>query len=169
MVGMKLTRRTAVKALIGASMTGLYAAPGLADERFEGRHFQGRGDVEYLKLLDLAGRMFAPDPELQNLSMLYTPKWNGLVEGPTWDAWWIQNSYGTSYCALPFLEEPYLSFLQNSQDLWFSQMGDGKRAGCPGNKSINWVAPDGQLCDAAQPGCIIYKQGDGRTTTRQAS
>jgi hypothetical protein len=163
MVGMKLTRRTAVKALIGASMTGLYAAPCLADERFEGKHFQGSGDVEYLKLLDLAGRMFAPDPELQNLSMLYTPKWNGLVEGPTWDAWWIQNSYGTSYCALPFLEEPYLTFLQNSQDLWFSQMGDGKRAGCPGNKSINWVAPDGQLCDAALPGCIIYKQGDGRT------
>jgi len=163
MVGMKLTRRTAIKALLGASMTGLYAAPGLADERFEGRHIQGSGDVEYLKLLDLAARMFAPDPELQNLSMLYTPKWNGLVEGPTWNAWWIQNSYGTSYCALPFLGEPYLSFLQNSQDLWFSQMGDGKRAGCPGNKAINWVAPDGQLCDAALPGCIIYKQGDGRT------
>jgi hypothetical protein len=163
MVGMKLTRRTAVKALIGASMTGLYAAPGLADERFQGKHFQGRGDVEYLKLLDLAGRMFAPDPELQNLSMLYAPRWNGLVEGPTWDAWWIQNSYGTSYCALPFLEEPYLTFLQNSQDLWFSQMGDGKRAGCPGHAAINWVAPDGQLCDAAMPGCIIYKQGDGRT------
>jgi len=35
--------------------------------------------------------------------MLYTPKWNGFVEGPTWDAWWIQNSYGTTYCALPFL------------------------------------------------------------------
>jgi hypothetical protein len=38
---------------------------GLADERFEERHFQYRGDVEYLNLLDLAGRMFAPDPELQ--------------------------------------------------------------------------------------------------------
>jgi hypothetical protein len=163
MVGMILTRRTAVKALIGASMTGLYAAPGLAHERFEGKHFQGSGDVEYLKLLDLAARMFAPDPELQNLSMLYAPRWNGLVEGPTWDAWWIQNSYGTSYCALPFLREPYLTFLQNSQDLWFNQMGDGKRAGCPGHAAINWVAPDGQLCDAAQPGCIIYKQGDGQT------
>jgi len=24
---------------------------------------------------------------------------SGLVEGPTWNAWWIQNSYGASYCA----------------------------------------------------------------------
>ncbi len=37
-------------------------------------------------------------------------------------------------------------------------MGDGKRAGFNG-----WVAPDGCLCDAARPGWIVYKQGDGRT------
>ena len=63
--------------------------------------------------------------------MLYTPLWDGLVEGPTWNAWWIQNSYGTTYCALPFYQEPFITFLQNSQDLWFDQMGDGRRAGCP--------------------------------------
>lgn len=102
--------------------------------------------------------MFACDPEFQNLSMLYMPTWNGLVEGPTWGAWWIQNSYGTTYCALPFLEEPFTTFLQNSQDLWFDQMGDGKRVGYK-----DWVAPDGCLCDAASPGWIVYKQGDGRT------
>jgi hypothetical protein len=130
---------------------------------FEGKHYRGRGDVEYLELLETARRMFQPDPEFQNLSMLYTPRWNGLVEGPTWDAWWIQNSYGTSYCALPFLREPFVTFLQNSQDLWFSQMGDGKREGCPSQPRHSWVAPDGQLCDAALPGCAIYKQGDGRT------
>jgi hypothetical protein len=124
---------------------------------FAGRYFRGRGDVEYLQLLDIARRMFAPDPEFQNLPMLYTPAWNGLVEGPTWNMWWIQNSYGTTYAALPFYEEPYVTFLQNSQDLWFDQMGDGKRAGMN-----NWVAPDGCLCDAAAPGQIYYKQGDGR-------
>jgi hypothetical protein len=131
---------------------------------FEGKHYRGRGDVEYLQLLDTARRMFAPDPEFQNMSMLYTPLWDGLVEGPTWNVWWIQNSYGTTYSALPFYQEPFLTFLQNSQDLWFDQMGDGRRAGCPGIPAASWVAPDGQLCDAAAPGCIIYRQGDGRTS-----
>ena len=128
-----------------------------AAERFDGKFYSGTGDVEYLQLLDTARRMFAPDPEFQNMPMLYTPNWNGLVEGPTWGAWWIQNSYGTTYCALPFYQEPFVTFLQNSQDLWFDQMGDGKRAG-----ANNWVAPDGCLCDAASPGWIYYRQGDGR-------
>ena len=101
--------------------------------------------------------MMQPDPELQNLSMLYYPKWDGFVEGPTWDAWWIQNSYGTTYAALPLLAEPYVTWIQNAQDLWFDQMGDGKRAG-----ENNWVAPDGCLCDAARPGWIYYRQGDGQ-------
>ena len=65
--------------------------------RFDGKHYRGRGDVEYLRLLETARRMFAPDPELQNLAMLYEPKWNGLVEGPPWGAWWIKNSYGATY------------------------------------------------------------------------
>ena len=125
--------------------------------QFEGKFYRGTGDVEYLKLLDTARRMFDADPEYQNMPMLYTPAWNGLVEGPTWGAWWIQNSYGTTYCALPFYQEPFTTFLQNSQDLWFDQMGDGKREGA--NK---WVAPDGCLCDAASPGWIYYRQGDGR-------
>lgn len=123
---------------------------------FTGEYFRGRGDVEYLQLLDTARRMFGPDPEFQDLSMLYTPAWNGFVEGPTWDAWWIQNSYGTTYCALPFLQEPFTTFLDHSHALWFDQMGDGHRAGYRG-----WVAPDGCLCDAARPGWIVYRQGDG--------
>lgn len=134
--------------------------PGLL-ERFEGKHYAGSGEVEHLRLLETARRMFGPDPELQNLSMLYEPKWNGLVEGPTWDAWWIQNSYGTTFSILPFLQEPFTTFLQNSQDLWFDQMGDGKRVGA--TPPFDWVAPDGCLCDAARPGWIVYKQGDGRT------
>jgi hypothetical protein len=129
--------------------------------RFEGEFFSGTGDVEYMQLLDTARRMFAPDPEFENVSMLYMPSWNGLVEGPTWDAWWIQNSYGTTYCALPFYDEPFVTFLQNSHDLWFDQMGDGRRIGA--EAPFNWMAPDGCLCDAARPGWIVYKQGDGRT------
>lgn len=131
------------------------------ERRFEGRHYRGVGDVEYLRLLETARRMFEPDAELQNLAMLYEPKWNGLVEGPTWDAWWIQNSYGTTYAILPLLQEPFVTFLQNAQDLWFDQMGDGKRVGA--KPPFDWVAPDGCLCDAARPGWIVYKQGDGRT------
>jgi hypothetical protein len=127
---------------------------------FEGAFYRGSGEVEHLRLLDTARRMLAPDPELQNLPMLYMSAWNGLVEGPTWDAWWIQNSYGPSYCLVPFLQEPFLTFLQNSQDLWFDQMGDGKRVGA--TAPFNWVAPDGCLCDAARPGWIVYRQGDGR-------
>lgn len=126
---------------------------------FEGRFFRGKGDAEYLHLLDIARRMFAPDPELQSVPMLYTPAWNGFVEGPTWNAWWIQNSYGTTYCSLPFLVEPYPTFLQNSHDLWFDQMGDGKTP--RPWQHWHWVPPDGALCDAAAPGVFIAKQGDG--------
>ena len=144
-------------------LAAAYPASGGERDRFVGRHYRGKGDVEYLELLETSRRLFEPDPELPNLSMLYTPRWNGLVEGPTWDMWWIQNSYGTTYCALPFFAEPYVTFLQNSQDLWFDQMGDGKRVGCPEEPRLAWVAPAGALCDAARPGCIIYKQGDGRT------
>ncbi|MCL4178691.1 MAG: hypothetical protein KJ072_13240 [Verrucomicrobia bacterium] len=131
------------------------------ETEFHGRFFHGQGDVEYLRLLDTARRTLAPDPEFQNLPMLYMPSWNGLVEGPTWDAWWIQNSYGTTYSVLPFFEEPFTTFLQNSHDLWFDQMGDGQRVGAA--PPFDWVAPDGCLCDAARPGWIVYRQGDGRT------
>ncbi len=143
------------------AMSGSTAlAAGGGDTGFDGEHYRGRGDVEYLRLLETARRMFEPNPELQNLSMLYEPGWNGLVEGPTWDAWWIQNSYGTTYSILPLLREPFVTFLQNAQDLWFNQMGDGKRVGA--KAPFDWVAPDGCLCDAARPGWIVYKQGDGR-------
>lgn len=130
----------------------------LAAQSFEGRYFRGKGDVEYLKLLEKARRMFTPDAEFESIAMFYEPRWNGFTEGPTWDAWWIQNSYGTTYTSLPFLTEPYTTFIRNSQELWWSQMGDGKRVGGP--PPYDWVAPDGTLCDAARPGWIVYRQGD---------
>lgn len=141
--------------LMGAA--GAFCATA-ASPQFNGKYFAGDGDTDYVQLLETAARMYYPDPEIQNISMLYTPAWNGFVEGPTWGAWWIQNSYGPTYCSLPFFIEPYTTFIQNSQDLWFNQMGDGKRKG-----ANDWVAPDGCLCDAASPNWIVYKQGDGRT------
>ena len=154
------SRVAGARSLVVATMVALpvfWPAVAPAAGRFEGEYYRGEGDTEYLELLETARRLFEPNPELQHLAMLYTPAWNGLVEGPTWGAWWIQNSYGPTYCALPVLEEPFVTFLQNSQDLWFDQMGDGKRAGYHG-----WVAPDGCLCDAAAPNWVVYKQGDGR-------
>lgn len=127
---------------------------------YEGRFIRGKGDVAYLKLLDTARRMFAPDPELPNLPMLHEPRWNGFVEGPTWGAWWIQNSYGTTFSALPLLTEPMTAFLANSQALWFDQMGDGTSV--RPHARWQWVPPDGALCDAAAPGFYVAKQGDGQ-------
>jgi len=98
-------------AFMAMLLGGMVMGNAVSAERFEGRFFCGEGDIEYVELLDTARRMFSPDPCIQNLSMLYMPTWNGLVEGPTWDAWWIQNSYGTTYCALPFYSEPFLTFL----------------------------------------------------------
>ncbi len=127
-----------------------------ADQAFVGRYYSGKGDVDYLKLLDYSARSFHPDAEFQSLAMLYEPSWNGIVEGDPWDAWWIQNSYGPTFCSLPFLEEPYVTWLQHSQDLWFRVEGDGKTAGTNG-----YVAPDGCLVDCANLKTHYYRQGDG--------
>jgi hypothetical protein len=128
---------------------------------FDGRFFAGEGDREYLELLDIARRMYAADAEYQNMAMLYTPSWNGMVEGPTWGAWWIQNSYGTTFAALPFYEEPFVRFIENSHELWFSKMGDGKTAYVWNGKDT-WVPPDGCLMDCANETWAMHRQGDGR-------
>lgn len=81
---------TALPRFFLAVALGLTAttSPSPADfQGFQGRHYRGAGDVEYLQLLETARRMFEPDAERQNLAMLYVTNWNGLVEGPTWDAW----------------------------------------------------------------------------------
>ncbi len=123
---------------------------------FDGKYFAGEGDHEYLELLNTARQMFEPDAKRQSLPMLYQPLWNGFTLGPTWNMWWVQNTYGPSLAALPMLEEPYFTFLLNANDLWFAKMGDGKRLDYWKN-----VGPDGCLCDAASPDNIFYKQGDG--------
>jgi hypothetical protein len=103
-----------------------------------------------------------------------------------WPCWWIQNSYGPSYGMMPFLQEPYATWLDHSQALWFRTMGDGKR-----KDDFGFIGPDGCLCDAAgvylnggealgfgdpriigrysnlnhdgsiHNECVVYRQGDG--------
>jgi hypothetical protein len=123
---------------------------------FQGAYIEGKGDKAFLQALDNAYAMTQPSSKMACLPMLYRTEWNGLVEGPTWDAWWIQNSFGPSYTMMPFLTEPYQTWLTNSQAMWYTLMGDGKRADRNG-----FVAPAGCLCDAATPTFVYYRQGDG--------
>lgn len=122
---------------------------------YKGKYCEGKGDVEYLQMIDHSFEYFHPNPDVQNISMVYFPGWDTFVLGPQWLLWWTQNSYGTTYCSLPFLQEPWLKILQNSQDMWYNKQGDGKRT----DYRLN-IGPDGCLCDAASPDSIFYIQGD---------
>ncbi|MFZ4724520.1 MAG: GH36-type glycosyl hydrolase domain-containing protein [Paludibacter sp.] len=125
---------------------------------FEGKYFSGSGDTTYIQLLDKAYRMLRPDAELENLSMLYYPRYDGFTEGlPKWDMWWIQNSFGPTYTLLPFMDKAYQTFILNSQDLWFKHIGNGVR-----KDLFGYVGPVGCLCDAAIPEGTVYRQGDAK-------
>ncbi|MHB1001705.1 MAG: hypothetical protein ACYC27_20900 [Armatimonadota bacterium] len=136
-------------ALLSASV-----APSQASE-YKGKYCTGKGDIEYLQMIDRSFGCFHPNPNAQNISMVYFPVWDTFVLGPQWLLWWTQNSYGTTYCSLPFLQEPWLKILQNSQDMWYNRQGDGKRT----DYRLN-IGPDGCLCDAASPDTTFYIQGD---------
>lgn len=125
-------------------------------QTYHGRYVEGEGDPTYLAALDCACEMLQPSSRMACLPMLYMRDWNGFVEGPTWNAWWIQNSFGPSFTMMPFLVEPYQTWLTDSQAMWFAAMGDGKR---PDNNG--YVGPAGCLCDAATPTMVYYRQGDG--------
>ncbi|HSA95399.1 MAG TPA: hypothetical protein VLJ16_05075, partial [Acidobacteriota bacterium] len=134
--------------------------------RYDGRYCAGAGDLDFLRLIDESFAFFHPNPAVPNLSMVYQPDWDTFVEGAGWGGWWIQNSYGFSYSATPFLEEPWINLLQRSWDLHWDNQGDGKRMGLWGgganaNQLSSLIAPDGSLGDCAAPGQIVYKQGDG--------
>ena len=126
--------------------------------QYVGRFCEGEGDADFLRLIDESFAFFHPNPVVPNLAMLYQPDWDTFEEGAGWGAWWIQNSYGFSYAATPFLQEPWFSTLQRSWDLFWGLQGDGKRVGRP---DYPLVGPDGALGDCASPGSIAYKQGDG--------
>ena len=134
-------------------------------DQYKGKYCFGTGNVEFLRLIDESFAFFHSNPVVPNLTMLYNGEWNTFTEGAGWGAWWIQNSYGFSYSATPFLQEPWFSILQNSWDLFWDNQGNGIRKGLWGDGTPNplseLVAPEGGLGDTAAPGKIIYKQGDG--------
>ena len=149
-----------------ACLTALIGAAGAAPAAdFHGRYCDGKGDVEFLRLVDESFAFFHANPNTQNISMLYNPDWDSLTEGASWRMWWIQNSYGPTYCALPFLQEPWLTFLQHSQDFWFNHQGDGKMKDHLDTQrpkdAPESIAPDGCLVDAASPTACYHRQGDG--------
>jgi len=135
------------------------------EEQYQGKYCTGTGNRDFLRLIDESFAFFHSNPVVPNLTMIYKDEWNTFEEGAGWGAWWIQNSYGFSYSATPFLQEPWFSILQNSWNLFWDNQGDGIRKGLWGdgtpNKLSELVAPDGGLGDTAAPGKIIYKQGDG--------
>lgn len=133
---------------------------------YDGAYCSGEGDADFLRLIDESFAFFNPNPAVPNLTMVYNPAWDTFVEGAGWGAWWIQNSYGFSYCATPFLQEPWFSTLQRSWDLHWDNQGDGKRKSMwDGSPTATFfshlVAPDGSLGDMARPHEIGFKQGDG--------
>lgn len=132
---------------------------------YNGKFCSGSGDIDFLRLIDESFAFFHPNPIVPNLTMVYKPEWDTFSEGAGWNAWWIQNSYGFSYASTPFLQEPWFSILQRSWDLFWDNQGNGKRRGMWGGDSQNilsqLIGPDGCLGDAAAPGQIAYRQGDG--------
>jgi hypothetical protein len=133
--------------------------------KYDGKFCSGAGDVDFLRLIDESFAFLHPNPAVPNLTMVYRPDWDTFTEGAGWGAWWIQNSYGFSYSATPFLQDPWISTLQRSWDLFWDNQGDGKRRGMwDGDKPTvlsQIIGPDGCLGDAAAPGQIAYRQGDG--------
>lgn len=61
----------------------------------------------------------------------------------------------------PWLPEPQRTFIRNAQWMWFLWEGNGTIVGLDDPNP----APDGCLCDAAQPNGAYYKQGDGDVPT----
>jgi len=117
---------------------------------YQGFWVEGEGNKEILMLIDQAFESMQPSSQMANIALLYKRDWDGFVEATNWPCWWIQNSFGPSYGMMPFLQEPYSTWLEHSQALWFRLMGDGKRINERGD-----MAPDGCLCDAAG----IYMNG----------
>jgi hypothetical protein len=112
---------------------------------YDGTFVEGEGDAKMLEAIDAAFASTRPSARMASLPMLYKRDWNGFNEAPSWPGWWAQNCFGATYGLMPFLgEEPYASWIRNSQDVWFRLIADGKRKDAFGN-----IGPDGCLCDAA--------------------
>ena len=143
---------------------------------FEGRYFSGTGgfdrDERFIELLDIARRQFSPEEyQYQTTHSLYRGSWDGMMEGPTWGAWWTQNSYGPILASLPYLDDANWHGVEHSMAWWFNSIGNGTKIDgtfhTTNTANGPVPAPDGCLCDAAVPcgnaadNCCAYKQGDG--------
>ena len=140
---------------------------------YHGTHITGKGNADYLKLIDQSFAMLHATPDLPSLQMLYNPDMGGekdmLTEGFIWGGgWWIQNSYGFTLGAIPLVDELWQKRLQNAYDAFWNRIGDGKRSGIvdePEDKIFipfkPLIAPDGCLGDAVVKDGLVYKQGDG--------
>ena len=115
----------------------------IPDGHYKGTFIEGDGDLQILEAIDAAFESTRPSAKMACLPLLYKRDWNGFVEGPSWPGWWPQNSFGATYSMLPFMgEEPYASWIANSQALWFRLMGNNERKDVQGS-----IGPDGCLCD----------------------
>lgn len=134
---------------------------------YQGKYVDGKGNKEWLCLIDMSCEMLHSSENLPCLPMLYRSKNNMFSEGFIWDGWWIQNSYGFSLGAIPFLPPNWRRVLKNSYDAFWNRIGDGKRSGRDDGKKdekhayFNLTAPDGALGDCVFDEGIVYKQGDG--------
>ncbi len=136
-------------------------------ETYKGVYSGGIGKADYLKLIEDSFSMLHPNARLPYLQMLYNPDWKTFKEGFIWgNGFWMQNSYGFAYGGIPFLSKLQRKILQNSLDLFWDRMGDGKRIGADDGKEndlkcLNFRAPDGSLGDCVLDDGIVYRQGDG--------
>lgn len=123
---------------------------------YDGKYCKGTGDADFLRIIDRSFSCLHPNPDLPNISFVYSKQSDTLIEGETWTYWWIQNSFGGTYCSGPFAQEPWATLLQQSMDLWFKWQGDGKTV----NDYWGEIGPDGCLCDAARSDTTFFRQGD---------
>ncbi|MCQ2455997.1 MAG: hypothetical protein MJ096_01440 [Clostridia bacterium] len=139
----------------------------VTETTYNGIYAGGAGRNDWLKLIDDSFSMLHPTSRLPYLQMLYNPETETFKEGFIWgNGFWMQNSYGFAYGAMPFLSKKWRRVLQNSLDLFWDRLGDGKRIGADdgvpnGLACRHLCAPDGALGDCVIDGGIVYKQGDG--------
>lgn len=137
-------------------------------KEYVGGNIFGTGSEEKLRLIDQSIEMLSPTPNLPYMQMVWNSKANTFKEGFIWGTgFWMQNSYGFVYGATPLLNDRWRTTLQNSLDLFWDHMGDGKRIGMdngipdPNLACMNFCAPDGSLGDCVFETGIVYRQGDG--------
>lgn len=138
------------------------------ENSFNGRYVCGKGCADKLRLIEKSFAMLRPNGELPFIQMVWNPEKDTFKEGFIWgNGFWMQNSYGFVLGAAPLLDEKWRKTLQNSLDLFWDRMGDGKRIGTdsgvpdPDQTCLNFAAPDGSLGDCVLDKGIVYRQGDG--------